>query len=116
MFWAVGNSPLIHNDYRLWLHKRWSAVVIQRHIRGFLACILYGETMLTNANDGSPSLLEDESSASPSLLSISADATAKSMRDIGYHFPEAVKIPSKVAVAKSAINVKDFDTTSRMLR
>ncbi len=74
---AVGNSPLIYNDYLLWLHKHQSAVVIQRHLRGFLACILHEETMLTNAYDGSP-LLEDDSSASPSLLSISADATANS--------------------------------------
>ena len=78
MFRAVGNSPLIYNDYLLWLHKRQSAVVIQRHLRGFLACILHEETMLTNAYDGSPSLLEDDSSASPSLLSISADATVNS--------------------------------------
>ena len=109
-----------------------SAVVIQRHIRGFLARILYEKTMLTNAHDGSPSLLEDESSASPSLLSISADATAnsntkeseaddssvsslstsESMWDKGYHFPEAVTIPSTVAVAKPAIKSNPVVTQS----
>jgi len=135
MFRAMDNSPLIYNNYRLWLHKRRSAVVIQRHIRGFLARIMYVETMLTNAYDGSPSLLEDDSSASPSLLSISADATAnsntkeskadansntkeskaddssvsslstsESIWDKVYHFPEAVTIPSTVAVAAMKSN------------
>jgi hypothetical protein len=101
--------------------------------------------MLTNEYDGSPSLLEYDSSASPSLLSISADTTAnrntmeseadansntkvskadansntkeseaddssvsslstsESIREKGYHFPEAGTIPSTVAIAKSAI-------------
>ena len=40
--------------------------------------MMYVETMLTNAYDGSPSLLEDHSFVSPSLMSISADATANS--------------------------------------
>jgi hypothetical protein len=62
---------LIYNNYHLWLHKRRSVVVVQRHIRGFLARIMYVGTMHTNEYNGSPSLLEDDSSASPSFLSIS---------------------------------------------
>jgi len=145
MFCAMYNSPLIYNNYHLWLQKRRSAVGIQRHIRGFLARIIYVGTMLTNEYVGSPSLLEYDSSASPSLLSISADTTAnrntmeseadansntkvskadansntkeseaddssvsslstsESIREKGYHFPEAGTIPSTVAIAKSAI-------------
>ena len=39
---------------------------------------LHAFSQITNACDGSPSLLEDHSFASPSLLSISADITANS--------------------------------------
>ena len=69
---------MLYTDYCLWLQERRSAVVIQRHIRGFLASMMYVETMLTHAYDGSSSLLEDHSFASPSLMSISTDATTNS--------------------------------------
>ena len=66
MFRAMANLLLINNNYRVWLQKRQSAVVIQRHVRGMLASMNV-KSMHINAYNGSPSLLEDESSASTSF-------------------------------------------------
>ena len=57
------DSP--YRDYRLWMLKRWSAVLIQRQFRGFsarkkgLPSLMDSEETET---DGSPSLLDSEES------------------------------------------------------
>jgi hypothetical protein len=62
----MDNLPLINNSCRVWLQKHQSTVVIQQHVRGMLVRMNV-ESMHINAYNGSPSLLEDDSSASTSF-------------------------------------------------
>jgi hypothetical protein len=123
MFRAMDNLPLPYNNYRVWLQKRWSAVVIQRHVRGMLARMNV-ESMHMNAYDGSPSLLEDGSSASttsfacaailqlshkisatPVESSGSSFSTSQSLWEKGFYLPmeEAGSIPTTVTVARNSL-------------
>jgi hypothetical protein len=96
--------PPRHN-YHLWFLKRCSAVLIQQQFRGFsarkkgLPSLMDSEETET---DGSPSLLDSEESKAYGS-SFSSLSTSESIWEKGYHLPEAVTIPSTVAVAKPAI-------------
>ena len=128
MFHEIDNLPLPYNNYRVWLQKRWSAVVIQRHVRGMLARMNV-ESMHMNAYDGSPSLLEDGSSASTTSLfacsailqlshhkiyatpvesSGSSFSTSQSLWEKGFYLPmeEVGSIPTTVTVARNSLIAK----------
>ena len=98
--WLPIYSPIHNHHWRL--RERTSAFLIQRQFRGFsarkkgLPSLMDSEETET---DGSPSLLDSEGSKADE----SSVSTSKSIWEKGYLLPEAVTIPSTVAVAKPAI-------------
>ena len=101
-------------NYRLWFLQRCSAVLIQQQFRGFsarkkgLPSLMDSEETET---DGSPSLLDSEESKAYGS-SVSSLSTSESIWEKGYNLPEAVTIPSTVAVAKPAIKSNPVVTRS----
>ena len=104
--WLPIYSP--KRNHGLCLLEGWSAVLIQRQFRGFSAC-----KKQESEAASSPSLLDSEESKANDS-SVSSLSTSESIWETekGYHFPEAVTIPSTVAVAKPAIKSNPVVTRS----